>query len=150
MVKYLYIYIYMVWYICIDVHIYIYICIYICTCIYTISVYTNIYIYYIHPQTYIHTYIHTINTHTYTYIHVHTHTCQYTGMCTVDQHTCAQLTRRSTPLGSRQWAQCQHRENRQLRECNTATAETTSADSCCELYMVAELCLTRGISKQQQ
>ena len=75
-------------------------------------------------------------------------------MCTVDQHTCAQLTRRSTTFGSRQEPSAQQRENIQLRECNTATVETDTANSYCEFYMVAELCLghlqATAISKQRR
>ena len=44
----------------------------------------------------------------------------------------------------------QQRENIQLREFKTATAGTDTVNSFCEFYMVAELCLTRGIPKQQQ
>ena len=75
-------------------------------------------------------------------------------MCAVDQHTCTPTSQTFNNV----WLKCLKTTVPRLNRVRNNTAarlqhccnSIATLDSCCDFFMVAELCLTRGISKQQQ
>ena len=107
-----------------------------------------------YTHTYRHTYIHTytqtdIHTYVQTYIHTYTHTYMFISKYLYSRPTYLYTNIQTFDNVWLKTTVPRDNSERNKHSCACSTLHSTG-ESCCEFFMVAELCLTRGISKQQQ